>query len=109
MRVLVTGGRDYRDRAKVNEELSKLPISILIHGGASGADSAAADWAWDHHVHEAEVKPQWDNFGAAAGPRRNAAMLALKPDLLVAFPGGRGTADMIRQAKAAGIPVLQCS
>jgi predicted Rossmann-fold nucleotide-binding protein len=30
-----------------------------------------------------------------------------KPDLVIAFPGGRGTADMIRQAKEAGVPVRQ--
>jgi len=26
-------------------------------------------------------------------------------DLCIAFPGGRGTADMVRRARAAGIPV----
>ena len=29
-----------------------------------------------------------------------------KPDLVVAFPGGRGTADMIRKAEGAGVPVV---
>jgi len=29
-----------------------------------------------------------------------------KPDLVVAFDGGRGTANMVKQAKAAGIQVL---
>jgi ABC-type Fe3+-hydroxamate transport system substrate-binding protein len=28
-----------------------------------------------------------------------------KPDLVVAFPGGRGTANMIEQAEQAGVPV----
>jgi formate dehydrogenase assembly factor FdhD len=28
-----------------------------------------------------------------------------KPDLVVAFPGGRGTADMVRKAQTAGVPV----
>jgi hypothetical protein len=34
-------------------------------------------------------------------------MLEYGPDLVVAFPGGRGTADMVRRAKAAGCEVLE--
>jgi hypothetical protein len=29
------------------------------------------------------------------------------PDLVVAFPGGRGTADMVRRANAAGVRVME--
>lgn len=32
-----------------------------------------------------------------------------RPDLVVAFPGGRGTADMVRRATAAGIEVIRVS
>ena len=43
-----------------------------------------------------------------AGPERNARMLAEgRPDLVVAFPGGTGTADMVRRAKAAGVRVVE--
>jgi hypothetical protein len=49
---------------------------------------------------------QWKKHGRAAGPIRNQRMLDKgKPDLVVAFPGGRGTADMIRRAERAGVPV----
>jgi predicted Rossmann-fold nucleotide-binding protein len=34
-------------------------------------------------------------------------MLEWKPDLVVAFPGGTGTADMVAQAKAAGVAVME--
>jgi hypothetical protein len=38
---------------------------------------------------------------------RNQAMLDYgKPDLVVAFPGGKGTADMVRRARVAGVKVL---
>jgi UDP-N-acetylmuramoylalanine-D-glutamate ligase len=30
-----------------------------------------------------------------------------KPDLVVAAPGGRGTADMVRRARDAGIEVVE--
>jgi len=46
--------------------------------------------------------------GRAAGPVRNAQMLAEgKPDFVVAFPGGRGTADMCKQARARGVKVVE--
>jgi hypothetical protein len=48
---------------------------------------------------------EWDMYGPSAGPRRNARMVEWKPDVVIAFPGNRGTADMVRQAKAAEIPV----
>ena len=44
----------------------------------------------------------------AAGPKRNQQMLdEAKPDMVVAFPGGKGTAHMRQIAKAAGVPVWQ--
>ena len=48
------------------------------------------------------------SYDANAGPRRNARMLAEgKPDLVVAFPGGRGTADMVSKARAAKVEVME--
>ena len=32
-----------------------------------------------------------------------------KPDLVIAFPGGKGTADMARRAREAGIEVIEVS
>ncbi len=48
---------------------------------------------------------KWETYGKAAGPIRNREMLLNLPALVVAFPGGKGTADMVRQAERAGIPV----
>lgn len=50
----------------------------------------------------------WKTHGRAAGPIRNQRMIdEWKPTLVIAFAGGRGTADMIRRAKAAGIEVRE--
>lgn len=44
----------------------------------------------------------------SAGPKRNQRMLDKgKPDLVLAFPGGDGTADMVRKAKSAGVPIIE--
>lgn len=113
-RLLVTGGRDYSDVQAVNAALNafreKYGISVLISGGAKGADEAAELWAFHNGIavdRYPVTKAAWKVFGRAAGPRRNARMLEEgKPDIVLAFPGGNGTRDMTLQAKAAGLTVL---
>lgn len=112
MRVLVCGGRDFADLAYVAGALDALharyAFTHLIHGGASGADSMAAAWAISARVATLCFLAEWDEIGPKAGPLRNSDMLnAGKPDLVVVFPGGRGTADMTRKAKAACVPVVE--
>lgn len=111
MKVLVCGGRDFCDDELMNDTLNEVhgtgrSITAIIQGGASGADFLAAMWATDHNVLCIGVPADWANYGKAAGPIRNRQMLEdCQPDLVLAFPGGRGTADMVRQAKKAGIKV----
>lgn len=107
LRVLVCGGRNFANRELVNDTLFDIHPGVVITGGAEGADRLAYDWAYP--VVPTEVyHADWDKHGAAAGPIRNQKMLDEgKPDLVVAFPGGRGTADMVRRAKKAGIPVRE--
>ncbi len=111
MRVLVCGGRDYRNIAFVWRTLDKLhaetPFTALMQGGAKGADAAAREWAATKTgIQRYVCRADWDRHGKAAGPLRNQRMLEWKPDLIVAFPGGAGTADMVRRAKAAGVKVI---
>lgn len=83
-------------------------ITTLIHGGAPGADALAATWAIEHDITCSTYVADWFKHGRAAGPIRNEAMLIEgRPDCVVAFPGGRGTADMVRRAKAAGVRVIE--
>jgi hypothetical protein len=112
MRVLVCGGRDYSDFEHLSKVLDQhyraRPFSHLIHGGASGADALADRWAADNHVFRLPFYAEWKVFGRSAGPIRNGRMIEEgKPDLVLAFPGGRGTADMISKSEAAGISVLR--
>lgn len=109
-RVLVCGGRDYADEARVFAELNDLDPDFLIEGGAGGADTLA--WRWANCKlppdRRLTISAEWDRYGKAAGPMRNQRMLDEgKPDLVLAFPGGKGTADMIRRAKRAGIQVKE--
>jgi YspA, cpYpsA-related SLOG family len=108
MKIVVCGGRTYGNRERVFAVLdgihAETPVTVLMHGNARGADNLADDWA----AGKCETKtfhPLWEVHGKSAGPKRNQEMVDERPDLVVAFPGSRGTADMVRRAKAAGIPV----
>lgn len=113
MKLLVCGGRDFNDRASLagwmNEVCAgtSLELVTVIHGAARGADSLAGVIAKDAYVRVEEYPADWDQHGKAAVPIRNQRMLDEgKPDLVLAAPGGRGTADMVRRAKAAGVRVV---
>jgi hypothetical protein len=109
MKLLVCGGRHYGDRARIANVLEKIigNESILIHGGAQGADSLCGAWAESQGINVAVVRAYWSTHGKSAGHLRNTAMLMLQPDFCVAFPGGPGTANMVRQCREAGVPVME--
>lgn len=127
MRVLVCGGRDFRDRGLLFSTLYAIhrdtTITLIIQGGATGADALAKAWADYADVPCEQFDADWNDlktppvlvrkrqdgslYNALAGPNRNTRMLKAHPDLVVAFEGGRGTMDMISQARAAGVSVRE--
>lgn len=112
MRVLVCGGRDFSDTKALNTTMDKIHknsgIDVVIEGDARGADRIAGYWARRRGITNLKFRADWEMHGRAAGVIRNQEMLKKgNPDLVVAFHGGRGTADMIRRADAAGIKVIK--
>lgn len=117
--VLVTGTRSVLDGTELLElhhALSDLADRaratgrhlVVLEGGATGIDQGARDWAehWGTICgHFLVARPTWKRLGRWAGPIRNSLMVALQPDIVLAFPRGesRGTRDCIRQAREAGI------
>ena len=117
-RVLVCGGRDYVEEWNVFRVLQELWDEhgmelVVIEGGARGADAAAATWADAWHqsgrnVAHLQFRANWLQHGKSAGPRRNQRMIDEgRPDLVVGFPGGVGTRDMLRRARSSGIEVKE--
>ena len=114
MKVLVCGGRDYVDDPPIlKQELDALhasrrgPITLIIHGGASGADTLGGMWAKENKVPMLVFYADWKTHGKAAGPIRNQRMLQDGGiDLVIACPGGRGTDDMIRRATKIGLKAI---
>ena len=108
-------------RAKLDAIHAKTPITALGHGACGwnadipstfksgymrGADAIADEWACEHGIVPDRFPAHWTSQKGGAGPRRNQNMLnKFKADLLVVAPGGRGTADTVRKAKAMGVPV----
>ena len=112
MKVLVCGGRDFTNQEMLFGALDKLDaderIGDVIHGAARGADMLAHEWAHQRQRRMWPYTADWKRDGRAAGPIRNKRMLDEgKPDLVVAFPGGRGTANMVDQARKAGVRVIE--
>lgn len=108
MRLLVCGGRTFDDHAMVVRVMDRInalrKIETIIHGDAPGADKLAGAWAVMRRVPVLAFPAAWDQHGKAAGPLRNQQMLDEgQPDLVIGFPGGTGTRDMLTRAERAGV------
>lgn len=113
MKLLVTGTRHeltVSQESVVRGTLYNIhaatPITLLIDGAAAGVDTACHQWAVDNQVPTKRFHADW-GLGKKAGPIRNGRMLDEKPDLLIAFPGGIGTANCVKQARGRGFKVLE--
>lgn len=119
-RVLVSGSRVFADATLMRNALltalryaNGRPLTI-VHGGAAGADTLAvtigmqclpADTVFEAHPAD------WSSHGRSAGPLRNAHMVSLGADLMLAFfvsgVDSRGTAGCVALASGSGIPIIR--
>lgn len=116
MRVLVTGDRNWDRRVPIRAALRKCvrasPEKVIVaEGGAKGADTCARDLCDILGITHITYWANWNGHHKAAGPIRNRFMLEdFKPDLVLAFhpnlDESKGTADMVKRARKAGIPVV---
>lgn len=113
MLILCAGGRRFFDTMIVNKTMNNLLKEFgsftIVHGGASGADNIVDHWAREHEIERIVVNADWDQYKHAAGPIRNKQMIEMKPDLVILFPGGKGTANTAFLAIEAKIPVRRIS
>jgi glycogen synthase len=112
MKILVCGGRDYKNVDVFCAEMDRLHkevvITKVITGDAKGADTMAWQWAEARNIPCSVYHADWKRHGKSAGPIRNQLMLDdAKPELVVAFPGGPGTRNMMEIARKAGVAVLE--
>lgn len=126
-RIGVTGGRDYNDQVVVATAIASNALAgdIIVHGAARGADTLAHTAAPLFDCRPEPHRAQWEapcrdacapnhrrerngrTCCPAAGNYRNQEMVDSGLDLLLAFPGGDGTADMVKRARRAGVEVIE--
>jgi hypothetical protein len=111
MRVLICGGRDWKDYDYLENYLDNrwsrevYHTLVVIEGDARGADRQAGEWAESRSIPVIRYPADW-TLGKVAGYERNKRMLTEgRPDLVIAFPGGKGTEMMIKLARVANVPV----
>jgi hypothetical protein len=128
MKILVCGDRNYTNHRRVSTVLDELAVEhsiyyhpednwlptdiTIIHGDATGADRMGGNWAVKNYARLEVFPANWEKYRRAAGPIRNQKMLDEgQPDLVVSFhpdlSKSKGTADMVKRAKKAGIPVIE--
>ena len=112
MRVLICGGRDYNNWYHfldvIDEHFKAVQDISIISGGARGADSLAIRYARENMIPLHIYLADWEKYGKSAGYKRNTRMLEHgQPDVVVAFPGGKGTAMMVDIARKAGVEVIE--
>lgn len=111
MKIIVTGGRDYKDREKVFKVLNYLnPDFVRVGDCPTGVDAFVEEWLDDSGrfpMYRCYVA-KWDAHGKAAGPLRNIEMIQDNLDsIVIAFPGGKGTLNCMTEAKKRGLIVLK--
>ncbi|ATS92108.1 hypothetical protein HMSP1_63 [Sinorhizobium phage HMSP1-Susan] len=109
-KIIVCGGRNLADHKVFQWLISNFPQNFplaheIIQGGATGADRAAYLYARHAGITYTTFPANWKEYGKAAGMIRNQKMLDYGCDAVLAFPGGVGTAGMIKIARKANVPV----
>lgn len=131
MKVIVCGGPDFRGwkaaRTALDFWLPRIPITVLIHGGRVsmspadrhlpweerkkwGADYIARRWAelrGVRTIEEALPDAEWKKLGGSATVLLNRKLLDLRPDRVIALPGGEETSDMLTQARMRGVKCIE--
>jgi len=106
MKVAVIGSRGFNNYELIKETLSSLDITLVVSGGAMGADTLGERYARENSIPTKIFKPDWTK-GRGAGFLRNTDIIN-EADTVVAFWDGksRGTLDSIKKAEKQGKKVL---
>ena len=104
MKVIIAGGRQYQLTEEDWVYLGTLPITEVVSGCARGADKGGEEWALYNDLPVKRFPADWNSYGKGAGFIRNRAM-AKYANAVVLFPGGRGTANMFKEAEKVGIKI----
>ena len=113
--LIVCGGRDFCDvifaKNCIEQAVTEFGLmknaTVIMSGGARGADTIALEWAYENEWNAMRVPAKWKSLGKPAGMARNMEMLELavrmhaedSQVIVLAMPGGVGTSGMVAYAK----------
>ena len=113
--LIVCGGRDFCDvifaKNCIEQAVTEFGLmknaTVIMSGGARGADTIALEWAYENEWNAMRVPAKWKSLGAPAGMERNLEMLSLAARMysqgdrvvVLALPGGVGTSGMVALTK----------
>ena len=110
-RILICGDRNYANFNKIEKYILTLPKdTTIVEGDCRGTDRISGYLARKHGLTDEKHPANWDKYGLSAGPLRNQEMIDSKINIVTVFhehlEDSKGTADTIRRAKTANIPIL---
>jgi hypothetical protein len=108
MRTIIAGSRDINRAEVVFRAIERacFYITEVVSGHSGGVDLSGEDWARRNGVPVKLFKADWGLYGRSAGPRRNLQMAKYADALIAVWDGeSRGTQNMIKRAKEAGLRV----
>jgi hypothetical protein len=98
MKLAIVGSRGFKDTRLLESILDKHKdtVSIVVSGGAIGADTMGETWAIANKIPIKIFKPEWEKYGKSAGMKRN-ELIIQECDICIAFWDGKskGTANSI--------------
>ena len=113
MKLIVAGGRDFKDYYLLKETLDNFQkeygnIAEVVSGGARGSDKLGEQYANENNIPVKRFVPDWKGLGRKAGHIRNRQMGDYTKEhngMLVAFwdKQSRGTKGMIDYATKIGL------
>ncbi len=112
MKLIIAGGRTLEVHPLfIDSAILALSLnpSEVVSGGAKGIDAVGELWADEYwNVPIKRFEAEWEEYGKAAGPIRNAQMAAYADALLLIWDGeSRGSANMRRQMEQLKKPIYE--
>lgn len=104
MKLAVVGSREFNDyellKSKLDSIHKRKSITLIVSGGAKGADSMSERWAKENNIETLIFIPDWNKFGKKAGFLRNEDIIK-NSDAVIAFwdEVSKGTKHSINLAK----------
>jgi hypothetical protein len=117
VRVIIAGGRNMAAKIGRKNVLRLIdeacfPTDLIDHvvsGAAAGVDLIGMQWARDRGIPIRTYIPDWETYGRAAGPLRNAKMASNAEALILIWDGqSRGSASMLREARKRNLLIYEC-